>query len=289
MFLIARRSLFLCLTTVSATLLSGSASAPPPAGSITTDQLRARLTAAIEGLKFLRCNVKAQERLGTQIRVANSAMKLSFDPLRVYIKNPDGVELLWVTGQNDGDAWVYPGSFPYVTLSLDPRGSVMRRNQHHTTFQAGFGMIADLLHTSSTRIDNGYVRSFRYMGDTTVQNRNCHILRSDFPQFRYVSYKVGKKETIASIADKFGCGDYRIMERNKLSVNEALPEGKALEVPNAYGRRVVLCIDPKTYLPMAVQVNDERGMYEKFEFSSVVANQPIPLAEFAKGYKGYKL
>lgn len=269
-------------------LLSGVASALAPASSITTEQLRSRLTAAIEDLKYLRCSVKAQERLGSQIRTANSAMKLTFEPLRVYIKNPDGVELLWVTGQNDGDAWVNPGSFPYVTLSLDPRGSVMRRNQHHTTFQAGFGMIADLLRTSSTRLENGYVHSFRYIGDTTVQSRNCHILRSDFPQFRYVSYKVGKKETIASIAAKFGCGDFRIMERNKLSINEELPEGKTLQVPNAYGRRVILCIDPKTYLPMAVQVNDERGMYERFEFSNVVANQPIPLAEFTKGYKGYK-
>ena len=262
---------------------------PPPTGSITTEQLTSRMTKAIEGLTYLRCNVKAQERLGTQIRTANSAMKISFNPFRVYIKNPDGVELLWVKGQNDGDAWVYPGSFPYVTLSLDPKGAVMRRNQHHTTFQAGFGTIADLLQTSATRQDNGYVRSFRYVGDTTLQSRTCHILRSDFPQFRYVAHKVSKNETIASIADKFGCGEFRIMERNKLSVGDKLAEGSTLQVPNAYGRRVILCIDPKTYLPTVVQVNDDRGMYEKFEFSNVVPNQPIPLEEFTKGYKGYKL
>ena len=109
-----------------------------------------------------------------------------------------------------------------MTLSLDPNGSVMRRNQHHTTFEAGFGTISNLLQTSATRQDNGYVRSFRYIGDTTVQNRSCYVLRSDFPQFRYVSYKVSKNETIASIANKFGCGEFRILERNKLSVNESL-------------------------------------------------------------------
>ncbi len=262
---------------------------PPPAGSITTEQLIDRLTKAIENLTYLRCNVRAQERLGTQVRTANSAMKISFNPFRAYIKNPNGVELLWVKGQNDGDAWVYPGSFPYVTLSLDPNGAVMRRNQHHTTFEAGFGTISNLLQTSATRQDNGYVRSFRYVGDTTIQSRSCYVLRSDFPQFRYIGYKVGKSETIASIANKFGCGEFRILERNKLSVNETLTEGTTLQVPNSYGRRVVLCVDPKTYLPTVVQVDDEKGMYEKFEFSNVVANQAIPLEEFTKGYKGYKL
>ena len=273
----------------SVALFSSIPPSPTDSAPITSTQLVSRLTAAIEDLKYLRCNVKAQERLGTQVRTASSAMKISFNPLRVYIKNPEGMEVLWVTGQNDGDAWVYPASFPYVTLSLDPRGSIMRRNQHHTTFQAGFGTIADLLHTSATRQDNGYVKSFKYAGDTTLQSRNYHILRSDFPQFKYVTYKVGKKETIASVADKFGCGEFRILERNKLSVGEELPEGKILQVPNAYGKRVTLCIDPKTYLPAVVRVDDERGMYEKFEFSAVVANQPIPVEEFTKTYKGYKL
>ena len=114
------------------------------------------------------------------------------------------------------------------------------------------------------------------------------MLRSDFPQFRYVSYKAGKNETIATVAERFGCGEFRIIERNNLSVGDKIPEGKVLQVPNAYGRKTILCIDPKTYLPTMVQVNDEKGLFEKFEFSDVTANQPIPLEEFSKGYKGYK-
>lgn len=259
----------------------------PAAAAVNTEQLISRLSTAIENLRFLRCTVRAQERVGNKINQARSIMKLSFKPLRVYIKNQKNIEVLWVTGQNDGDAWVYPASFPYVTLSLDPDGSLMRRNQHHTALQAGFGTIADLLRTTGLRQDNGFSRSFRYVGDSTLQGRPCCVLRSDFPQFRYVSYKAGRNETVSTVADRFGCGEFRIIERNNLSVGASIPEGKVLQVPNAYGRRTILCVDPKNYLPLAIQVLDDKGLFESFEFSEVVANQPISPAEFTKDFPGY--
>ena len=268
-------------------LLVAAAPSQPPV--MTTELLTTRLSAAVENLKSLRCSVKAQERIGGNINQARSIMKVTYKPLRIYIKNQKGIEVLWVTGQNDGDAWVYPATFPYVTLSLDPNGKLMRGNQHHTALQAGFGTIADLLRTTGLRQNNTFSRSFRYAGDTTLLGRASHVLRSDFPQFRYVSYKAGKNETIATVAERFGCGEYRIFERNNLSIGEPIPEGKVLQVPNAYGKRTIVCVDPKTYLPTMIQVNDDKGLFEKFEFSDVIANQPIPLEEFSKDYKAYKL
>ncbi|WP_310395758.1 DUF1571 domain-containing protein [Hymenobacter sp.] len=272
----------------AAALLTSASSAAPP-GTITTEQLTTRLSVAIESLRTLRCTVEAQERIGNHINRAHSLMKLTYRPLRIYIKNQKGIEVLWVAGQNDGDAWVYPASFPYVTLSLDPNGRLMRGNQHHTALQAGFGTIADLLRTTGLRHDNAYSRSFRYVGDTTLQGRPSHVLRSDFPQFRYVNYKAGKNETVATVAERFGCGEFRIIERNALSIGEQIPEGKLLQVPNAYGRRTIVCVDPKTFLPTMVQVNDDRGLFEKFEFSEVVPNLSIPPEEFTRDYNGYKL
>ena len=269
--------------------LVAAAAPAPPHTNISTEQLTSRLSAAIENLKYLRCTVNAQERIDGSIKQARSIMKLTYKPLRIYIKNQKGVEVLWVAGQNGGDAWVYPASFPYVTLSLDPNGKLMRGNQHHTALQAGFGTITDLLRTTALRQDNSFSRSFRYMGDTTLQGRPSYVLRSDYPQFRYVNYKAGKNETISSVAERFGCGEFRIIERNNLSIGDKIPEGKVLQVPNAYGRRTVVCVDPKTYLPTMVQVNDDKGLFEKFEFLDVVPNQPVPLVEFTRDYKGYKL
>ena len=255
---------------------------------ITTEQLAARMSTAIESLKTLRCTVKAQERIGGNIVPARSTIKVTFNPVRIYIKNQKGIEVLWLAGHNGGDAWVYPASFPYVTLSLDPNGKLMRGSQHHTALQAGFGTIGDLMRTTGLRQDNGFTRSFRYVGDTMVAGRTCHLLRSNFPQFRYVSYRAGKNETVATVAERFGCGEFRVIERNSLPIGEKIPEGKVLQVPNAYGRQTLICIDPKTYLPTVVQVTDDKGFFEKFEFSDVIPNQPIPLVEFTKDYKEYK-
>ena len=265
------------------------AAATPPAALITTEQLTARIGAAIEGLKYLRCTVKAQERVGGSIHQARSIMKIAYKPLRIYIKDQKGVEVLWAAGQNNGDAWVNPAAFPYITLSLDPNAKLMRSNQHHTVLQAGFGTISDLLRTTGLRQDLSFSRSFKYVGDSTVQGRPNYVLRSDYPQFRYVSYKAGANETIALVAERFGCGEFRIIERNNLTIGDKIPAGKVLQVPNAYGRRTIICIDPKSYLPTTVQVNDDKGLFEKFDFSDVVPNQPIPAKEFKKEYKGYNL
>ncbi|OON69333.1 hypothetical protein B0919_08575 [Hymenobacter sp. CRA2] len=275
--------------------LLGPTTAPPaaaptparPTDAPTTESLLARLSASINKLQTLRCNVKANERHADGYQQARTLMKIGASPLRIYLRNQKGIEVLWVQGQNGGDAWVYPGKFPYVTVSLDPNGAIMRRNQHHAVLDAGYGVIADLIRIPPQRSE-AYRRSFRYTGDTTIQGRLCYLLRSDFPQFRYVSYKTTGGETAAKIAERFGCGEFRIAQRNDLGYEDVLPAGKTLQVPNAYGSRTILCVDQKMMLPLAVAVWDDKGLFESFEFSQVVANQPIPAAEFTKDYKEYK-
>jgi hypothetical protein len=261
--------------------------APAPADAPTTEVLLNRLSTAISKLQTLRVNVKANERHADGYQPARTLMKIAFSPLRIYLRNHKGIEVLYVQGQNNGDAWVYPAKFPYVTISLDPNGSLMHRNQHHSVLDAGYGVIADLIRVPPQRSD-AYRRSFRYQGDTTIQGRPCYLLRSDFPQFKYVSYKTTGGETAAKIAERFGCGEFRIAQRNDIGYEDVLPEGKVLQVPNAYGRRTILCVDQKMMLPLAVAVWDDKGLFESFEFSQVVANQPIPAAEFTKEYKDYK-
>ena len=261
--------------------LGGARPAAPP---LTTAELESRLLAAIDGVQSLRYVVAAQERVENRLLPMRSTVKLTAAPLRVYLKNQQGAEVLYVAGQNGGDALVYPGTFPYLTLRLDPRGSLMLRNQHHSLLQIGFGLIASLLRTS----EPAFVRSFRAADDSVVAGRACHVLRSSYPAFRYVAYRAGTGETTASVAARLNCGEYRILERNKLAVNTKLAPGQVVQVPNAYGSRTVVLVDERTFLPAAVAVYDERGLYEKYEFSNVLANQAIPAAEFSKDFPGYK-
>lgn len=251
---------------------------------LTTPELESRMLASIDRVQTLRYNVAAQERVEGKLLPMRSTVKLTPSPLRIYLKNNKGAEVLYVTGQNSNEALVYPGAFPYVTLSLDPAGSLMRRNQHHIITQVGYGLIASLLRDS----EPAFLRSFRYAGDSTLAGRACYVLSSSYPAFRYVTYRAGAGETPASIAARMHCGEYRILERNHLDVGEKLKAGQTLQVPNAYGSRTVVLIDERSYLPLAVAVYDDRGLYERYEFSNTVVNQPIPAAEFSKGFAGYK-
>ena len=259
----------------------------PPSEPLTTRQVKLRLRAAIESLKTLRCVIIGEERIGTKHVAGTTAVKLTSNPLRVYLKTQKAIEVLYVTGQNGGDAWVNPAAFPYFTLSLNPNGSLMRKGQHYTALQVGYDTIGKLLAMDS-HPDAAFTHSFRYTGDSVLQGQPCHVLRSDYPQFRYVTYRVGQGETITSIADRFSCGEYRILERNNLSVGATLTEGQILQVPNAYGSRVILVINMKTFLPTSVTVYDERGLFEKYTFQNVIANQPIPAAEFTRNFPDYK-
>ena len=267
---------------------AGPARPAPPAEPLTVQQVKARLKAAIESLKTLRCVIVGEERIGTKHVLGTTAVKLAKSPLRVYLKTQKAIEVLYVAGQNNGDAWVNPAAFPYFTLSLNPTGSLMRKGQHYTVLQVGYDTIGKLLTTDNTT-DAAFLHSFRYAGDSVLQGQPCHVLRANYPQFRYVAYRVGRGETITSIADRFSCGEYRILERNNLAVNVNLTEGQILQVPNAYGSRVILTINAKTFLPTSVAVYDERGLFEKYTFLNVIANQPIPAAEFTRDFPGYKL
>ena len=266
---------------------AGRGRAAPPAEPVTTQQVKARLKAAIESLQTLRCLIVGDERIGTKHVRGTTAVKLTSSPLQIYLKTQKAIEVLYVAGQNDGAAWVNPAAFPYFTLSLNPSGSLMRKGQHYTVLQVGYDTIGKLLEADS-HPNATYTRTFRYAGDSLLQGQLCHVLRSDYPQFRYLTYRAGRGETVTSIADRFGCGEYRILERNSLAVGASLAEGQVLQVPNAYGRRVILVINAKTYLPASVTVYDDQGLYEKYTFLNVVANQPIPAAEFTRNFPGYK-
>lgn len=274
-------SIFLGIALLGSWVALGARSRPAP---ITTAELESKLLAAIGSVQTLRYTVEAQERVERRYLPMRSTVKLTPSPFRVYLKNNQGVEVLYVAGQNAGEAWVYPAAFPYITLSLDPRGSLIRRNQHHSVLQVGFGLIGELLRDS----EPAFARSFRYAGDSTVAGRPCYVLRSSYPAFRYVAYRAGAGETTASVAARLHCGEYRILERNKLSVSEKLAPNQLIQVPNTYGSRTVVLVSQQTFLPAAVAVYDDRGLYEKYAFSDVVINQPIALAEFSKDYQGYK-
>src|SRR5699024_8802083 len=89
-----------------------------------------------------------KERIDEQFIHQSSFVKLNRDPYKVYTRqeHPEkGLEVLYVHGENENKALISPTGFPWVNLNLDPLGSIMRKEQHHTILDAGYDHVISIL------------------------------------------------------------------------------------------------------------------------------------------------
>ena len=77
-----------------------------------------KIFAAVENVKTLRYNLECNERIKGKMQHTESKVKLQISPRKLYLYIK-GIEVLWVQGQNNGNALVNPNSFPYINLNLE--------------------------------------------------------------------------------------------------------------------------------------------------------------------------
>ena len=256
---------------------------------ITSAQLLEKMFDAIQGVQTARYTLLIAERVKGETHHAISEIKLNTTPRKLYLKNPKkGTEILWVQGENKGDCWVYPNGFPYTTLNLSPLGDIMRKNQHHTIHDLGFGYIGKTTRSSIFKSGLPLEKIFTYIGDVIWDNTDCYKLFASYPDFKYLNYKVEKGETVSSIANEFNCGEYRILEKNQwIKEYNTNIEGKQIMVPNNYSNKTILYISKKNNLPVFIKVYDDLGFYEGYEYHDLQVNTGFKANEFSKEYKDY--
>lgn len=249
-----------------------------------------KMFAAIQDVHSARYTLLISERVKGETHTAVSDIKLNTNPRKLYLRNPKkGTEILWVQGENNGECWVYPNGFPYATLHLSPMGSIMRKNQHHTIHDLGFGYIAKTTRSSIFKAGTALEKIFTYIGDIVWDNTECYKLFASYPEFKLVKYKVEKGETVASVANEFNCGEFRILERNAWITDYDMNiEGKEILVPNNYSNKTILYINKKSNLPVFLKVYDDLGFYEGYEYHNLIINGGFATNEFSTSFKGYK-
>jgi outer membrane lipoprotein-sorting protein len=95
----------------------------------------------VKSIKTIQYSFESKERVGSKTIHEISDFKLQIKPYKVYMKEhqpTEGVEVLFVTGENSNKAKVNPNAFPWATLNLDPEGSLMLENHHHSIYDSGF-------------------------------------------------------------------------------------------------------------------------------------------------------
>ncbi len=244
---------------------------------------------SIKIIKNERLDVKATERVNNTLHFAESRIKINFNPKKIYFNSPlKGIEILWVEGTNKGNALAHSRSLPFMNLDLDPYGSIMRKDQHHTIFELGTPYIGSIIANTIIKAPKDFDKHFKYAGVIKWNNTECYQLIIDYPEYKYIEYTTLKGETVTSISHKFSTSDFKIRYKNDLSSYfGAIKEGKKLLIPIPYSNKVIIYIDKKMFLPIKVMVYDEGGIYEEYEFYNIRINTPFASDEFSKNFKGY--
>lgn len=247
-----------------------------------------RMVKGVNEVKTLKYNLKLVERGEKKYNYFGSSVKLNRKPRKLYL-NANGIEVLWVEGKHGGDALVNPNSFPYINLYLDPTGSLMRQDQHHTINEAGFDYFANIIDANVKKAGDKFNHYFIPDGEEMVNGCMCYKVIINNAEFGYVDYTVQKGETVVTIARKLFVSEYMIVAVNKGKVSDYkdVKAGKVIKVPNAYAKYVLLYIDKNNFLPIGVRVFDDKGLYEQYDYYNLQVNPKIDDAEFTKDYKDY--
>ena len=268
-------------------LYSGFALAQKP--SLNTKEIVFKMIKTIEDLERLKYSLKIIERGKKGYNHYESSVKLNRKPRKIYLYIK-GIELLWVSGWNNNKAFVKPNSFPYINLSLDPLGFLMRQDQHHTLNEMGVDYFGGLIEYMALKNGNKFDNYFKLEGEERINNRPCYKVIIDNKDFGYETYTVGENESITSIARKLHISEYMILEVNPKFNDyfDILKKGQTIKVPNAYAKHVTLYIDQLYFLPISIKILDDKGLYEQYDYHFLQVNPKIDDAEFTKQYKDYK-
>jgi hypothetical protein len=251
-------------------------------------RLLQQMNDSIKNIQTLRLNISALERDGSSFRSANSEIKLQMNPRRLYFKNPSAkIEILYNAGKLNNKALVKTNTFPYVTIALDPRGPLMRKNQHYTIHEIGFEPVGKAVILTLAKDKEG-LSNFKYHGKTIKNGHPCYLLEYENKNFGYVDYKAGENETIVIIAAKLSVNEYLVrFKNNLLNHYDYIKKGSIIKVPTLFCRKATLYIEEKSMLPVSATLSDDAGIFENYEFSKVEVNKPIKDEEFARDYKDY--
>ncbi len=286
-------ALFLTLSPyLSGSFYPSRSANPCPASDLPEEELKCaalidQMLKAVDAVKGLKYDLSVSERLDGKLRSSESTIKLQRSPRKLYL-NIKGTEVLWLEGKNDGDALVNPNRFPYLNLNLNPYGSLMMENQHHTIHEVGYDYFKDIIAYAVIQSGNHFDTRFLYEGIKKMDGRDAYKIMVMNPDFAYKPYRVKKNETLINIARRLRLSEYMIKELNKdLKSYSDLKEGQEIQIPNSYAKMTLMYLDKNLLLPLYMVVYDDKGLFESYSYRNLQLNPDFATDEFTKGFKGY--
>ena len=225
-----------------------------------------------------------RELIGDQLKSSKVDFKF-MKPFKVYMKYitpSEGQEVLYVQGENDGELKAHKGSFPDITVNLNPRGRAAMKGSHQPI--QTFGLLKQI--EIMTRI----YRKARARGDSTYTVSDGGIflgepvwkVEAQFPSTGDV-VKVREDEdgNLWKFANRVGQTMYVILHYNGIRSPGSIDEGDEIFVPHHYGSRLRYLIGKKSLMPLQETTWDHEGIvYESYDYPVLKLNAGLTAKDF---------
>lgn len=239
---------------------------------------------ASNAIKSLRYETVIRERFDNEYIVKTNVFKINIKPFKIFFnENILGMKIegLYCEGSNNNQILICTKGFPWVQISVDPRSEKARKNHHHTIFEAGFESYVKILHSIKEKHRLNFSQIISYQGLVEINNKMCHKIVMNIPDYKIQPYLVKNGENITSIANKFFINDYYIVEFNKLKNYNSIQAGNIIKIPNYYGKRFVFYLYNNNHLPALIEIYDDKGLYASYNYSNLEINPHFSNLEFS--------
>lgn len=250
-----------------------------------------QMISAMKNVRTLEGTMKRSERVDGELAPGQMNFKLQVNPHALYIYNvaPDeGAEVMYCKTALDGKAFIHPNKFPWVNVTLDPRSKTLTGGQHHSMESVGFDKMYRIVTAALKKYGDKFDQYVHYKGTQQWYGATVDVVEIKYTDFAYENYTVLPGEDLWKIGAKLNLPEYRIKELNGLKDYTSLRAGQVLKVPNVYAPHCVFYLDRKNHLPIVQIIMDEKGLYEKYEYSNLKVNHTFPAGTFDLQNPAYK-
>ncbi len=265
---------------------------PVEAQTYTPTTLINKMVEAVSKMNTYQFTMVTKERnLDNSFHDGKSFNKVTVNPYCVYMKilaaHNYGTEIIYNAPKYGKEAVVNAGKF-IPDLKLDPFGALIRKDQHHTVLEGGFKYCMDLLNSIKTKMGENFDDMSKIETDILFNARLCYRLTLVDNSFTYVNYTMKENETLYALSMQKKISEFLIVYHNKnvSDFNDA-DAGKVIQIPTSFAKRAIIYIDKVSLHPIGIEMYDEIGLFEKYEFQNVIYNPAFAADEFTKDYDGY--
>ncbi|MCB9234099.1 MAG: DUF1571 domain-containing protein [Bacteroidia bacterium] len=243
-----------------------------------------------KGVNSMSYVMTKRERMFGEITNSKSLIKVTQHPYQAYLKRLDGdggVEVLYREGWNSNKMLINPNGFPWVNVSFPPLSDRVRKGNHHTILDNGYRRMVGYLENQLASLEGEFEQVSQIEEVVTGKGIPCWKVVINNPYYAILSHNTKEGETVQSVADKYGVNAYRLLELNGWDAYDDMRPNQTIQVPSHYCKKAILHINKDNFLPEAIEIHDDKGFYEAYDYEQVKINPGFTELDFSDENPAY--